>query len=345
MSYFRRVAANTPTRFWANNVTRRQATLAIEAGAVCCTQNPAYLSKVLNSKDDGAYLDGMITRLIGTTRDDNEVVAQLQREAIAGICQAFFPLYERSGGRLGLVSIQGDPFAEHTQAILDNAEKSLELAQNFIIKIPVTKDGLEAIGELIAQGIPVLATEVMSIDQALAVCNLHRNITQGMKNAAPFWLAHINGIFDEQLQADVEAGGIDIAPDVLRQASLMLGRKICGYIREKGFDVHYLAGGARNLQHFTDWVGVDGGVTINWDGTADKLIEQDNPVTEVFSAHSSYAVIDELLAKVPAFKAAWTPGSLEASDYEHFGPVVRFRNAFEKGWTMARAIVAEKRRG
>ena len=344
LNYFKRVSAYTPTQLWINNVTRRQAELAIGEGAVSCTQNPVYLSKVLNSMDDGTYLNEMITRLIGSSPDDNAVVAQLQRQAIAGICEKFLPLYEQSGGRLGLVSIQADPFAENTETILDNADKSLALAKNFIIKIPVTKDGLEAIGQLIAEGIPVLATEVMSMDQVLAVCSLHRNIAQGMKNPAPFWMAHINGIFDEQLQADVEAGGIDIAPDVLRQASLLLGRKIHSYIREKGFDVHYMAGGARNLRHFTDWVGVDGGVTINWDGTADKLIEQDGPVIDVFNARSSYAMIDELLAKVPSFKAAWTPGSLEAADYEHFGPVVRFRTSFEKGWVTAKKIVIEKRR-
>ena len=344
MNYFKRVSANTPTRFWINNPTRSQAELAIGEGAVCCTQNPAYLCKVLNTKDDGAYLEEMITRLIGTMSDDNEVVAQLQRQAIAGICEKFSLLYEQSGGRLGLVRIQADPFAENAETILDNAEKSLALAQNFIIKVPVTKDGLEAIGQLIARGVPGLATEVMSIDQVLDVCRLHRNVTQGMKNPAPFWLAHINGIFDEQMQADVEAAGIDIAPDVLRQASLMLGRKIYSYIREKGFGVHYLAGGARNLQHFTDWVGVDGGVTINWEGTADRLIEEDGPVTDVFSAQNSYAMLDELLAKVPSFRKAWTPGSLQAADYECFGPVVRFRTSFEKGWTTARKTVAEMRR-
>ena len=36
-TYFHRVHAQTPTRFWINNVTREQAHLAIEAGAVGCT--------------------------------------------------------------------------------------------------------------------------------------------------------------------------------------------------------------------------------------------------------------------------------------------------------------------
>ena len=44
-NYFKRVQERTATRFWINNVTRKQAALAIENGAVGCTQNPSYVSK------------------------------------------------------------------------------------------------------------------------------------------------------------------------------------------------------------------------------------------------------------------------------------------------------------
>ena len=49
--YFIRVSKQTPTKFWINNVTLNQADLALEAGAVGCTQNPAYTWKILNGQD------------------------------------------------------------------------------------------------------------------------------------------------------------------------------------------------------------------------------------------------------------------------------------------------------
>jgi hypothetical protein len=52
-------------------------------------------------------------------------------------------------------------------------------------------------------------------------------------------------------------------------------------------------------------------VTINWKGTADALLRADPPVVSAFSAATPYAVLDELLAKVPDFLTAWTPGSLD----------------------------------
>ena len=339
MNYFERVARYTPTRFWINNVTRKQAELAIAQGAVGSTQNPAYLSKVLGSEDDGAYLKEMALPLIEKFADDDDVVAQLQLQAIAGICRKFEGIYDQTGGSSGLVSIQANPFAENTPTILDNAEKAMALARNFIIKIPATRDGLAAIGQLIANRVPVLATEVMSVDQVLDVLKAHEENTRGLKDPAPLWIAHINGIFDEQMAEDVKNLGVEIEHDVLRQASLLLARKIRSVMRECGSTAHYMAGGARTLEHFTDWVGVDGAVTINWKGTADKLIDRGGPVTDVFNAPSSYRAVDELIEKLPGFASAWIPGSLKMDDYEHFSPVVRFRNSFEQGWTSARETI------
>lgn len=43
--YFHRLNAQTPTRMWINNVTRRQARMAIEAGATGCTQTQHTLGR------------------------------------------------------------------------------------------------------------------------------------------------------------------------------------------------------------------------------------------------------------------------------------------------------------
>jgi transaldolase len=47
MGYFRRVQAETPTRFWINNPTPAETRLAIEAGATACTTNPTFAAKLI----------------------------------------------------------------------------------------------------------------------------------------------------------------------------------------------------------------------------------------------------------------------------------------------------------
>lgn len=343
MSYFERVHRQTPTRFWVNNVTRAQVRLAIEAGAVSCTQNPAYLSKVIGSADDGEWIDSIIEGLLPTYPSDGELTSELQRHVIAGICQEFLPLYRQSQGRQGLVSIQADPFHEDTQTILSNADACARMMPNFLIKIPATKDGIEAIGTLIKARIPVLATEVMSMDQVIELLELHKRLTGGLDAPAPFWFAHINGIFDEHLEETAKNERIGIRPEALKCASFALARRIHEYMRQSNSRAHYLAGGARGLHHFTDMVGVDGGVTINWTGTADRLIDLDGQVKTPFDEPIPQDLIDELSAKMPDFQKAYQPGSLTTAQYELFGPVVRFRNMFEEGWQSAVSYIASRR--
>ncbi len=345
MSYFHRVEQEAGTRFWINNVTRAQARLAIEAGAVGATQNPAYLSKVIGSKDDGAWIDSIIEELLRVYPDDGQLVSELQRRVIAGVAEEFMPLYQSTGGARGLVSIQADPYHEDTATILDNAEKCRAMMPNCLIKIPATKDGLDAIGTLIAERVPVLATEVMSIDQVIEVAELHKEKTSGVKNPAPFIFAHINGIFDEHLEETARKEGIQVSPEAMRVPALALGQAIHHRLEEGGYSAEYLAGGARGLHHFTDWVGARGGVTINWAGSADKLIELNERAEDRFAKPVDEKLIEELLDKLPDFKKAYTPGSLTSGEYEAFGPVVRFRNQFEAGWKAALEYVAAKRRG
>ena len=47
--YFYKVAKLTPTKMWINNVTREEAQMAIDAGALGCTQNPSYTWKMMNN--------------------------------------------------------------------------------------------------------------------------------------------------------------------------------------------------------------------------------------------------------------------------------------------------------
>ena len=105
----------------------------------------------------------------------------------------------------------------------------------------------------------------------------------------------------------------------------------------------FLSGGARGLHHYTEMVGAQGGITINWIGSAEELIKNDPPVVQRFISPTSYDVIDELSEKLEVFRKAYTPKSLSQEEYEHFGPVVLFRNNFEEGWRKALECVKQRR--
>ncbi|MHC4807389.1 MAG: transaldolase family protein, partial [Planctomycetota bacterium] len=168
--YFHRVAALTPTKMWINNVTPREADWAIDAGAMGCTQNPAYTWKTLNHEEGKDHALALLDETLKESDDDNEVECILQRKLVKGIAAKFMTVYERTNGAHGYVSIQGDPIHEEDpQVIIDEGRKNRAMSPNIMIKIPATEAGLEAMGVLIEENTPLNATEVMGLSQVIDV--------------------------------------------------------------------------------------------------------------------------------------------------------------------------------
>ena len=342
-NYFLRVNEQTPTRFWINNVTKEEAYLAIQNGAIGCTQNPSYVWKMLSDVNEKEEVIGLIRKYQKDELDDSEVLVKVQRELVANIAKIFLPLYEKSNGTQGFVSIQGDPFKEDTDTIIKNALYNREGGQNIMAKIPVTKDGLKAIEYLSAKRVPINATEVMAVKQALDVCEIYTDTTKELKDRAPIYFSHITGIYDEYLAKVVKNENIDVSPDAVWQAGMIIAKKIYWMVKDKKYEVGFIGGGARGLHHFTEMVGADANITINWKGTADKLIESNPPVIQRFLMPVSESIIDELTEKIVDFKRGYYVNAITAEEYEHFGPVVQFRNSFEDAWTKSLDFIASLR--
>jgi hypothetical protein len=108
--YFQRVHEQTATRFWINNVTRAQASQAISAGAIGCTQNPSYVWKMMNDAEEKAYVDELLSPILATESDDNMALVILQRELIGNVAKIFKPLYDASHGKNGFFRKMPNPF-------------------------------------------------------------------------------------------------------------------------------------------------------------------------------------------------------------------------------------------
>lgn len=341
--YFKRVQSQTATKFWINNVTENEAHLAIDAGACGCTQNPSYTWKMLNHPTDSSVAKAKLTELLKEEKDDDAVMLRLQRSLVGDISDIFMPMYEASHGKAGYVSIQGNPFKEDVDSILKAARFNREANPNIMAKVPVTVDGLKAIEILASERVPINATECMAIRQVLDVCEVYERVTKNMKDPAPLYFSLITGIFDQYLQQQVSEKHIDVSQDALWQAGMCVAKKVHSIVKERKYKAGFIGGGARGLQHFTEMVGADASITINWIGTADKLIELDQPVLNRFFAPVSFSAVDELTEKLADFKRAYFIHAIEPEEYEEYGPVVLFRSSFEKSWASTMKYIAEAR--
>ncbi len=338
---------------------------ALDAGAISCTTNPTYCAKLLKSEPD--FVRGIIDavlrgRAVGDSaadravHPDDDAVAgrvvqaddvaadQIVQKATARLLARFLPLYEQTGGRQGFVTIQSDPRKdEDARELVDSALRYRVLGPNFMAKIPVTAAGLEAIETLVAENVPLCATEIFAIDQAVAVCERYQHAAEKTGSRPPLYVTHITGIFDEYLGKRVASEAVAISAASLPWAGSTVARKEYRLIQERRYPGTMLGGGARSTRHFTDFVGGDFHITINW-STAQELIEWDPPVVSRIAVEPPPEVLAELSSRLPDFRRAYEEGSLPVEEFADFGPVQLFRNNFIAGYETLLAKIAARRR-
>lgn len=328
--YFHRVTRETPTRFWINNPSESEIDLAIEAGAVSCTTNPTYCAKLLKVEPD--FITPLIDHAIVESTNDDTAADSVCMEATKRLINRFLPLYEKSGGTQGFVTIQSDPRKdEDADEIISASLRYRALGPNFMTKIPVTAAGLKAIRTLAAESLPLCATEVFSIDQTIALCELCKEVAQKTGCHPPVYVTHITGIFDEYLAKLVSGEGIEIPAETLEWAGSAVGRKEYRLLQKRGYAATMLGGGARTTRHFTDFVGGDVHITINW-SAAQELIEADPPVVSRIGVETPAHVLQTLLDTLPDFRTAYEEGAMPVEAFADYGPVQLFRNNFIAGY-------------
>lgn len=343
-NYFKRIYELTGTKLWINNVTREEAKLALSAGALGCTQNPSYTYKMLTHPTEAAYAKALLKEALVQSADPNEVQCILQAKLIKGISDIFMPSWESSYGKFGYVSIQGDPIHEESaKVIIDEGRRNREINPNVMIKIPATKAGLDAMKILVEENTPINATEVMGVSQALEICRMYRSITSRTGKFPAIYYSLITGIFDEYIQKIIKDKNIQISRDIVYIAGVAVAQKTYRLTKAHYPEIGFIGGGVRGLHHFTEMVGGDVCITMNWQGQAEELISRDYPVVPRFFNPISEYYLDELLTKIPEFKMAYMENGLKIEEYEHYGPVEYFRHMFVSAWQSANAIINEEK--
>lgn len=342
-NYFLRLKQQQATRLWVNNPSLSEARQAVAAGAVSCTTNPSFAARI--QKSEPAAVAQAIDQVIASVADDDAAAHRVQQELAARIMPVFLPFHEARPGAEGFVSVQGDPFKDHDtpHIVHESFSDRKRLPPNLISKIPTTAAGLKAMDELLRAGMPVIATEVFALAQAVAAAEVHRRVQRETGRAPALVLTHITGIYDEYLEKLVAREGLPIAPAILQEAGCAVARAERRLCRERGYRVILLGGGARAPRHFTEMVGGDFQVTLNW-STIEELQTMDPPPAPRLDAETPAPVIRELLGKLPDFRRAWELDGMREEDFAEFGPVQYFLGMFRAGWKELRAAIGERRK-
>ncbi len=201
----------------------------VDEGVVGVTSNPTIFQAAIAEGD--AY-DEQIKAVSETETEPKEIFIALARDDIRAACDVLRPVWDAGNGKDGWVSLEVDPNLAHdTQGTIDEAKRLHALVDkpNLFIKIPATPEGLPAIEETIAAGIPVNVTLIFSLERHREVAEayvrgLQRLVGGGgdpskLASVASFFVSRVDTEADRRLD---EIGGHDELKGTLAIANAKL---------------------------------------------------------------------------------------------------------------------------
>jgi len=177
---------------WLDNITRNLLRTGglrhyvDELSITGLTSNPTIFDHAIKNSAD---YDEAVERKLAEGKSGEQLFFELALEDLIEAADLFRPVFDRTCGVDGWVSMEVSPLLAHdTKSTIAEAKDLHARAHrpNFFIKIPGTKEGLPAIEEAIFTGIPVNVTLLFSDDQYIAAAEafmrgVERRIDAGLK--------------------------------------------------------------------------------------------------------------------------------------------------------------------
>ncbi len=177
------------------------------------TSNPTIFEKAIAGSED---YDTQLRQLASENRSRDEIYEELVVEDIGNAADVFRPVYDKTKGLDGYVSLEVSPLlARNTDATIVEAKKLFGRLgkKNLMIKIPGTPEGLPAIEEAIASGINVNVTLIFNNDQYAAVIDaymkgLERRVAANqpvgdISSVASFFVSRIDAAAEKLMEAKI----------------------------------------------------------------------------------------------------------------------------------------------
>ncbi len=181
-----------------------------EMAIVGVTSNPTIFEKAIGSTAD---YDEQIKELVGEGKDAAAIYDELAIRDIQNVCDVFRPVYDKTNGLDGYVSLEVNPkLAFDTETSKESALYYSRRVDrpNLMIKIPGTPEGWPAITATIAEGISVNVTMIFSLEyyEQVAwayIAGLEKLVENGKKplnqigSVASFFVSRVDTLVDKLL--------------------------------------------------------------------------------------------------------------------------------------------------
>lgn len=178
------------------------------------TSNPAIFEKAIAESN---IYDSEIRKMALQKNDVNVIYEDISRQDVQNAADVFRPLYERTSGADGYVSLEVNPHLAHNSkgTIQEGRRLWSQLNRpNVFIKVPATIEGLVAIRQLISDGVNINVTLIFGLPRYRAVAEAYieglearlakRKPIDQISSVASFFLSRIDTLVDPQLEEIVK---------------------------------------------------------------------------------------------------------------------------------------------
>lgn len=206
---------------WYDNIDRSQLAsgefkrMLDEDGIVGVTANPTIFEKSISA---GHAYDAQISELIQAGKNTNEIYEAVVIQDIRTVADLLRPIYERTNGLDGYVSLEVSPELAHdTEGTIAEASRFHKMVDrpNLMIKIPATPAGIPAIYETLHAGTNVNVTLIFSLESYRAVADaylraLEARYAEGqdisrLASVASFFVSRVDTLVDKLLDDKIKA--------------------------------------------------------------------------------------------------------------------------------------------
>jgi transaldolase len=203
-----------------------------EDGLRGMTSNPAIFGKAIADSHD---YDADIRAMALGGKGAETIYETISQRDVQSAADAFRPLYDRTDGKDGYVSLEVNPHLAHdTKGTTEEARRLWAALDrpNVFIKVPATANGLPAIRQLISEGINVNVTLLFGLPRYRQVVEaylggIEARATQGkavkhVASVASFFVSRIDALVDPLLDKRIAQGGkgVDLAKKARGQVAI-----------------------------------------------------------------------------------------------------------------------------
>jgi transaldolase len=274
-------------------------------------------------------------------------------------------IFETSGYRQGQICCQVDPRdMTDLDAMLIQARRIHAARPNLMVKMPGTKEGIEGVRILTAEGIPTNVTLGFTVPQLVAVgeaaqAGLAKAQKQGVDLA--YWRScavMMLGRYEEAppMQAQAREGGIQLTEADLRWAGIAIFRKAHRLFQERHYPSQLMAASMRpgptidgqtHVWHLEKLAGADAVLTV-FPNIFEMFIPAytELPLEAQIDEPVPDHVMDRLL-RIPYFAEAYDENGLAPEDFVFHAALqataASFSDAMEKVETFAANTLSRER--